>query len=247
MSGKKKGKGPQQQLSQSSNLVKQQTTSESLSSPKPQHPIEEKNYDRLQKLDQITQQLKALSPKKKEEISEEVVPTRQNNSNMDGKPREDVMEERQRKKAEKAALKAQKAAQKTENNLVPQKQPSQSQKSSTKMETDENKERPKADLKIVTQNLPEPKSVLKQVSPPDMQKEKSNLKVRFDLQPGNNNPAAHSQLKSKSKFILATPDNVHPSFRRLAAKCEANKLPGFNELLYEFHGTLIEVIFFLFL
>jgi translation initiation factor eIF-2B subunit delta len=246
MGGKKKGKGPQvpsQTTTPAGDSVKQPE-----SSAPPKQPTDNETYDRFQKLEQITQQLKALSPKKKEETTKETQP------NMDGKPRESVMEERQRKKAEKAALKAQKAAEKSNKPIAtnpsqsqpsaptPQIHQSPSQLSAPKSKSNGNEESPKPNLKVATQNLPEPKSVLKQISPTELQKEKSNLKVRFDLQPGNNNPASHSLYRPKSKFILATSENVHPSFRRLAAKCEANKLPGFNELLYEFYGTLIEFV-----
>ena len=159
---------------------------------------------------------------------------------MEGKSRDEIKEERQRKKAEAALRKAQKKAE----NPSPQQQ--QSSKSQPPKEG--NKENPslnkKTDLKIATteNSLPqEPKSVLKQISPIDL-KEKSNLKVRFDLQPGNNLLTPHERKRPKSKFLLATPTNVHPAFRRLAARCDANKLSGLNELLYEFHGTLIEFI-----
>uniref|UniRef100_A0A914YW14 Translation initiation factor eIF2B subunit delta n=1 Tax=Panagrolaimus superbus TaxID=310955 RepID=A0A914YW14_9BILA len=83
---------------------------------------------------------------------------------------------------------------------------------------------------------------IRQISPIDLAKEKSNLKVRFDLQPGNSLSYSHDHKRPKSKFIHATPTNVHPTFRRLAARCDAGKVAGVNELLYEFHGTLIEFI-----
>uniref|UniRef100_A0A7E4UQ61 Translation initiation factor eIF2B subunit delta n=1 Tax=Panagrellus redivivus TaxID=6233 RepID=A0A7E4UQ61_PANRE len=74
-------------------------------------------------------------------------------------------------------------------------------------------------------------------------KEKSNLKVRFDIQPSNQyDLTERPAIRVSSYFVHATPHNVHPAFRRLAAKCEFKKLNGVNELLLAFHKTLIEFV-----
>jgi translation initiation factor 2B subunit (eIF-2B alpha/beta/delta family) len=256
MGGKRKGKSGAQEPVQSSATAPTKQPQQQPSQVPPisetpkqqQQPTSNETSDLtkqlFQKLDQITQQLKALSPKKKEDTTttaamktvekETVIPPP--HSNMEEKSRDQIKEDRQRKKAEAAARKALKKAE----NPSPQ-QPSKSQQPK-----DCNKENPsvKPDLKVATENVPpqESKSALKQISPIELSKDKSNLKVRFDIQPGNTAAKPNDHKPRKSKFILATPTNVHPVFRRLSARCDANKLSGVNELLYEFHGTLIEFI-----